>query len=163
MADPYVMNSTQIIVKNYLKTFCPAQNWNHALILVVLSMVLTLEDVIGYVIACEDLNMYDKNAKSGKKKSLTLVDHEGSELQCTLWSAFAQQFNDFLNTCADHGKIIWGLLLLLWAQSSLFMKRKVGETTASVHLLRLSDDPEILDSIRLAVTPIKMDTEATSA
>ncbi|GJT52791.1 hypothetical protein Tco_0978948 [Tanacetum coccineum] len=30
-------------------------------------------------------------------------------------------------------------------------------------VLRLSDDPEILDSIRLAVTPIKMDTEATSA
>ncbi|GKE74817.1 replication protein A 70 kDa DNA-binding subunit B, partial [Tanacetum coccineum] len=45
-------------------------------------------DVIAHVIACEDLDMYDKNAKSGKKKSLTLVDHEGSELQCTLWSAF---------------------------------------------------------------------------
>ncbi|GJZ38171.1 replication protein A 70 kDa DNA-binding subunit B [Tanacetum coccineum] len=30
-------------------------------------------------------------------------------------------------------------------------------------VLRLSDDPEILDSIRLAVTPSKMDTEATSS
>ncbi|GJT14210.1 hypothetical protein Tco_0861252 [Tanacetum coccineum] len=29
-------------------------------------------------------------------------------------------------------------------------------------VLRLSDDPEILDSIRVAVTPSKMDTEATS-
>ncbi|GJZ25698.1 replication protein A 70 kDa DNA-binding subunit B, partial [Tanacetum coccineum] len=74
-----------------------------------LSMVLTLEDVIGHVTACEDLDMYDKNGKSGKKKPLTLVDHEGNELQCTLWSAFAQQFNDFLNTCADHEKIILGV------------------------------------------------------
>ncbi|GKC31216.1 replication protein A 70 kDa DNA-binding subunit B [Tanacetum coccineum] len=63
-------------------------------------------DVIGHVIVCEDLDMYDKNGKSGKKKPLTLVDHEGNELQCTLWSAFAQQFNDFLNTCANHGKIL---------------------------------------------------------
>ncbi|GJY10692.1 replication protein A 70 kDa DNA-binding subunit B [Tanacetum coccineum] len=63
-------------------------------------------DVIGYVIACEDLDNYDKNGKYGKKKPLTLVDHEGNELKCTLWSAFAQQFNDFLNTCSDHGKII---------------------------------------------------------
>ncbi|GKE92934.1 replication protein A 70 kDa DNA-binding subunit B, partial [Tanacetum coccineum] len=33
-------------------------------------------DVIGHVIACEDLDNYDKNGKSGKKKPLTLVDHE---------------------------------------------------------------------------------------
>ncbi|GKB87297.1 replication protein A 70 kDa DNA-binding subunit B, partial [Tanacetum coccineum] len=48
-------------------------------------------DVIGHVIACEDLDMYDKNGKSGKKKPLTLVDHEGSELQCTLWSKICVQ------------------------------------------------------------------------
>nr|GEZ68555.1 replication protein A 70 kDa DNA-binding subunit B [Tanacetum cinerariifolium] len=68
----------------------------------------SFSDVIGHVTACENLNMYDKNDKSGKKKPLALVDHEGNELQCTLWSAFAQQFNDFLKTCADHGKIILG-------------------------------------------------------
>ncbi|GJT67701.1 replication protein A 70 kDa DNA-binding subunit B [Tanacetum coccineum] len=70
-------------------------------------------DVIGHVTACEDLDMYDKNGKSGKKKPLTLVDHEGNKLQCTLWSAFAQEFNDFLNTCADHGKIILVLQLVM--------------------------------------------------
>nr|GEU68754.1 hypothetical protein [Tanacetum cinerariifolium] len=70
-------------------------------------------DVIGHVIACEDLDIYDKNAKSGKKKPPTLVDHEGNELQCTLWSAFAQQFNDFLNTCANHEKIILVLQLAM--------------------------------------------------
>ncbi|GKD87181.1 hypothetical protein Tco_1358335, partial [Tanacetum coccineum] len=48
-------------------------------------------DVIGHVIACEDLDMYDKYAKSDKKKPLTLVDHEGSELQCTLWSKMCFQ------------------------------------------------------------------------
>ncbi|GKC60761.1 replication protein A 70 kDa DNA-binding subunit B, partial [Tanacetum coccineum] len=70
-------------------------------------------DVIGHVVACEDLDNYDKNGKSGKKKPLTLVDHEGNELKCTLWSAFAQQFNDFLNTCSDHGKIIVVLQLAM--------------------------------------------------
>ncbi|GKA89109.1 replication protein A 70 kDa DNA-binding subunit B [Tanacetum coccineum] len=63
-------------------------------------------DVIGHVVACEDLDNYDKNGKSSKKKPLTLVDHEGNKLQCTLWSAFAQQFSDFLSTCSDYGKII---------------------------------------------------------
>ncbi|GJY46596.1 hypothetical protein Tco_0435659 [Tanacetum coccineum] len=33
-------------------------------------------DVIGHVVACEDLDNYDKNGKSGEKKPLTLVDHE---------------------------------------------------------------------------------------
>ncbi|GKC50496.1 replication protein A 70 kDa DNA-binding subunit B [Tanacetum coccineum] len=37
----------------------------------------------------------------------------GNELQCTLWSEFAQQFNDFLNTCVDHGKIIVVLQLAM--------------------------------------------------
>ncbi|GJX45921.1 nucleic acid-binding, OB-fold protein, partial [Tanacetum coccineum] len=70
-------------------------------------------DVIGHVVACEDLGNYDKNGKSGKKKSLTLVDHEGNELKCTLWSGFTQQFNDFLDTCSDHGKIIVVLQLAM--------------------------------------------------
>ncbi|GJW29383.1 transposase, MuDR [Tanacetum coccineum] len=48
-------------------------------------------DVIGHVIACEDRDMYDKNAKSDKKKPLTLVDHEGIELQFTLWSKMCVQ------------------------------------------------------------------------
>ncbi|GJX84924.1 ATP-dependent DNA helicase PIF1-like protein [Tanacetum coccineum] len=67
-------------------------------------------DMIGHVVACKDLDNYDKNGKSGKKKPLTLVDHEGNELQCTLWSAFSQQFSDFLSTCSD-GKIIMVLQL----------------------------------------------------
>ncbi|PWA84245.1 nucleic acid-binding, OB-fold protein [Artemisia annua] len=63
-------------------------------------------DVIGRVIACEDLDNYDKNGRAGKKKPLTLIDAEGTELRCTLWGVYAQQFSDFLNKCSDHGKII---------------------------------------------------------
>ncbi|PWA71253.1 replication protein A 70 kDa DNA-binding subunit B [Artemisia annua] len=63
-------------------------------------------DVIGQVIACEDLDCYDKNGKQGKKKPLTLIDAEGTEMRCTLWGAFAQQFADFLKTCDDHSFII---------------------------------------------------------
>nr|GEX76539.1 hypothetical protein [Tanacetum cinerariifolium] len=37
----------------------------------------------------------------------------GNELKCTLWSAFAQQFNDFLNTYSDQGKIIVVLQLAM--------------------------------------------------
>ncbi|PWA86773.1 nucleic acid-binding, OB-fold protein [Artemisia annua] len=63
-------------------------------------------DVIGRVVACDDLDNYDKNGKAGKKKPLTLIDAEGTELRCTLWGVYAQQFSDFLNNCSDHGKII---------------------------------------------------------
>ena len=30
----------------------------------------------------------------------------GNELKCTLWGVYAQQFNDFLKTTVDHGKIM---------------------------------------------------------
>ncbi|PWA36352.1 nucleic acid-binding, OB-fold protein [Artemisia annua] len=63
-------------------------------------------DVIGQVIACDDLDCFDKNGKQGKKKPLTLLDAEGTEMRCTLWGAFAQQFSDFLQTCDDHSNII---------------------------------------------------------
>ncbi|GJS46389.1 replication protein A 70 kDa DNA-binding subunit B [Tanacetum coccineum] len=209
--------------------------------------------VIGHVTACEDLDMYDKNGKSGKKKPLTLVDHEGNELQCTLWSAFSQQFNDFLTTCTDHGKIILVLQLAMmkiwdgkmWLFAREDVEKKLENTTTHIStnsknstketfigknpprniaelldvaqavvdrsayqlcdkyakgeqndqlpteitsliskkyafkvsideynvkkllplftVLRLSDDLEILASIRLSVTPSKMDSEATSS
>ncbi|PWA37424.1 replication protein A 70 kDa DNA-binding subunit C [Artemisia annua] len=53
-------------------------------------------DVIGRVIACEDLDNYDKNGRAGKKKPLTLIDAEYVILISS----------DFLNKCSDHGKII---------------------------------------------------------
>ena len=33
-------------------------------------------DVIGQVVACEDLDNYDKNGRAGKKKPITLIDPE---------------------------------------------------------------------------------------
>ncbi|PWA95176.1 nucleic acid-binding, OB-fold protein [Artemisia annua] len=64
------------------------------------------ENVIGHVVASEDLDNYDKNGRSGKKKQLTLADKEGNEMRCTLWGAYAQQFSDFVDTCANRGKIL---------------------------------------------------------
>ncbi|PWA85725.1 nucleic acid-binding, OB-fold protein [Artemisia annua] len=63
-------------------------------------------DIIGHVTACQELDNFDKNGNKGKKKPLTLIDAEGNELNCTLWGAFAQQFNDFLKATVDHGKIM---------------------------------------------------------
>ena len=33
-------------------------------------------DIIGQVVACEDLDNYDKNGRAGKKKPITLIDAE---------------------------------------------------------------------------------------
>ncbi|PWA95136.1 nucleic acid-binding, OB-fold protein [Artemisia annua] len=63
-------------------------------------------DVIGHVVACEDLDNYDKNGRSGKMKPLTLVDADGVELRCTLWGSYAQQFQDFVDACSNRGKIM---------------------------------------------------------
>ncbi|PWA37677.1 nucleic acid-binding, OB-fold protein [Artemisia annua] len=70
-------------------------------------------DVTGCVVAFDDLDNYDKNGRAGKKKPLTLIDSEGTELRCTLWGVYAQQFSDFLNNCSDHGKIIVVLQLAM--------------------------------------------------
>ncbi|GJR97319.1 nucleic acid-binding, OB-fold protein [Tanacetum coccineum] len=49
---------------------------------------ITLRMLFGQVVACDDLDNYDKNGKAGKKKPLTLIDVEGNELRCTLWGVF---------------------------------------------------------------------------
>lgn len=36
----------------------------------------------------------------------SIMFSRGTELRCTLWGVYAQQFSDFLNKCDDHGKII---------------------------------------------------------
>ncbi|GKD90387.1 replication protein A 70 kDa DNA-binding subunit B [Tanacetum coccineum] len=78
---------------------------NKALRLSFLSNTKVETYIVGHLVACEDLDNYDKNGKTGKKKPLTLLDDEGNEINCTLWGDFAQQLSDFLNTCGDHGRI----------------------------------------------------------
>ncbi|GJT57576.1 nucleic acid-binding, OB-fold protein [Tanacetum coccineum] len=105
-------------------------------------------DVIGHVIACEDLDMYDKNGKSGKKKPLTLVDHElfaredveKSENTSTRISMASK--NSTKETFVGVTYVIVGTIIAIHEEEVFTV-------------LRLSDDPEILDSIRLAVTPSK--------
>nr|GEU36289.1 replication protein A 70 kDa DNA-binding subunit B [Tanacetum cinerariifolium] len=55
-------------------------------------------DVVGQVIACEDLDNYEKNGKAGKKPRAMRLN--------TRCGNYAQQFNDFLNSCDDHGMIV---------------------------------------------------------
>ncbi|PWA48138.1 nucleic acid-binding, OB-fold protein [Artemisia annua] len=74
-------------------------------------------DVTGRVVACDDLDNYDKIGRAEKKKPLTLIDSEGTELRCTLWGVYAQQFSEFLNNCSDHGKIIVVLQLFIFVSS----------------------------------------------
>nr|GEX99218.1 hypothetical protein [Tanacetum cinerariifolium] len=44
--------------------------------------------------------------KKQEKNPVTLIDDEGNEIKCMLWGDYAQQFNDFLNSCDDHGRIV---------------------------------------------------------
>nr|GEX31794.1 hypothetical protein [Tanacetum cinerariifolium] len=60
-------------------------------------------DVVGQVIACGELDNYDKNGKAGKN---IYTHYEGNEIKCTLWGDYFQQFNDFLNFYDDHGRIV---------------------------------------------------------
>ncbi|GKC85096.1 hypothetical protein Tco_1140813 [Tanacetum coccineum] len=57
------------------------------------------------------VNQFKNWLKEGNAVTFT-ADH-GNELKCTLWSAFAQQFSDFLGTCSNHGKIIAVLQLAM--------------------------------------------------
>ncbi|GJX18592.1 hypothetical protein Tco_0221269 [Tanacetum coccineum] len=73
------------------------------------------------------VNQFKDRLKEGsvvtlERYSLEEIQPRGNELKCTLWSAFAQQFNDFLNTCSDHGKIIVVLqlaMMKIWDDSLL--------------------------------------------
>nr|GEY77245.1 hypothetical protein [Tanacetum cinerariifolium] len=51
----------------------------------------------------EMIAMYEHESR---KKPVTFIDDEGSEIKCTLWGDYAKQFNDFLNSCDDHERIV---------------------------------------------------------
>nr|GEU62476.1 nucleic acid-binding, OB-fold protein [Tanacetum cinerariifolium] len=162
-------------------------------------------DVIGHVIAYEDLDMYDKNGKSGKKKPLTLIDLEvfvredvekskntATRISTTAKKSTKETFvgkiplrniAELLDVAQGVTFVIVGTIIAIheeegwWYVGCRSCKKKVIREKDMIDLesdipkknafvltvLRLSDDPEILDSIRLAVTPSKMDTEATSS
>nr|GEV99450.1 nucleic acid-binding, OB-fold protein [Tanacetum cinerariifolium] len=65
-------------------------------------LFMSYADVVSQVIACEDLDNYDKKGKAGKNQSRSLTMSKGSEIKFTLWGDYAQQFNDFLYSCDDH-------------------------------------------------------------
>nr|GEX19365.1 hypothetical protein [Tanacetum cinerariifolium] len=83
----------------------------------------------------------DGQFEKQEKKPIRLLDDEGNEINCTLWGDFAQQFNDFLNTCDDHGMIVLVLqfaMMKFWdgkmcIQNGLFAKQQTeqSENTAT--------------------------------
>ncbi|PWA84923.1 replication protein A 70 kDa DNA-binding subunit B [Artemisia annua] len=97
-------------------------------------------DVIGQVIACDDLDCYDKNGKAGKKKPITLLDVEGIEMRCNLWGAFAQQFSDFLQKCDDHSKIIAVLNLAMMKMWDAKMGVQNGYNATRLFLFNGKDE-----------------------
>lgn len=93
-------------------------------------------DLIVQVVACGDLDNFDKNGKAGKKKPLVLKDSEGVELNCTLWGAFAQEFCD--SKCDDHGLIIAVVQLCMtkiW-DAKMGVKMRIMEQSYSCSLAR---------------------------
>ena len=55
---------------------CSCNECNQVKLIKFSLFVCSSPDVIGLVIACDDLDCYDKNGKAGKKKPLTLIDAE---------------------------------------------------------------------------------------
>nr|GEX83369.1 hypothetical protein [Tanacetum cinerariifolium] len=47
--------------------------------------------------------------KMEKQEKNQFINDEGNKIKCTLWGDYAQQSNDFLNSCDDHGRIVLGL------------------------------------------------------
>ena len=54
----------------------------------ILLCIYNFLDVIGHVVACDDLDNYDKNGRSGKKKPLTLADAELVQHLCSVFLIF---------------------------------------------------------------------------
>ncbi|GJW31725.1 hypothetical protein Tco_0051757 [Tanacetum coccineum] len=123
-------------------------------------------DVIGHVVAGEDLNNYDKNEKCGKKKPLTLVDDEedvekSKNTTSRISTASKNSTKESFVTKIPLRNIAELLDVGQGEQNDQFST----EITALIvfTVLRLSNDPEILDYIRVSATPSKMDYEATSS
>nr|GEX63564.1 hypothetical protein [Tanacetum cinerariifolium] len=62
------------------------------------------------------------NNQQVKNVEMIVMDEHGNKIKCTLWGDYAQQFNDFLNSCDDHGRIV---LVLQFAMINFGMARCV--------------------------------------
>ncbi|PWA71044.1 nucleic acid-binding, OB-fold protein [Artemisia annua] len=101
---------------------------------------IQIANVIGQVVACAELDSYDKNGKPVKKKPVTLIDAEGNELNVTLWGTYAEQFCEFLASTTDHGKIIAVIqfgMMKFWARKCVCKTGTFG--TKLQHLLNCAD------------------------
>ncbi|KAJ9564980.1 hypothetical protein OSB04_000946 [Centaurea solstitialis] len=60
-------------------------------------------DVIGGVVSCGNMDVYDRNGKEGKMINFEMQDLEGKVVNCTLWDNFAQELSTFVNANKNDG------------------------------------------------------------
>ncbi|GKC24429.1 replication protein A 70 kDa DNA-binding subunit B [Tanacetum coccineum] len=147
-------------------------------------------DVVGQVVACKDLDNYDKNGKARKKKPLTLLDDEGNQIKCTLQDGVPSVIVGTVITIQeDEGwcpkKLRIGLMIggAESARLGFRLQIRVQDETGTMSLslfndevqaivgrsayqlcdnvLSLPNDPDIINSIIPCATPVK-DNEASS-
>ncbi|KAJ9535597.1 hypothetical protein OSB04_un001264 [Centaurea solstitialis] len=63
-------------------------------------------DVIGGVVSCGNMDVYDRNGKEGKMINFEMQDLEGKVVNCTLWDNFAQELSTFVNANKNDGCVI---------------------------------------------------------
>ncbi|KAJ9550919.1 hypothetical protein OSB04_014964 [Centaurea solstitialis] len=63
-------------------------------------------DVIGGVVSCGNMDVYDRNGKEGKWINFEMQDLEGKVVNCTLWDNFAQELSTFVNANKNDGCVI---------------------------------------------------------
>ncbi|XP_021988903.2 uncharacterized protein LOC110885508 [Helianthus annuus] len=54
-------------------------------------------DVVGSVICCGDLEIFDRPPNETKKMNFNIEDLEGKVLRCTVWNDYALQIKDFIS------------------------------------------------------------------
>ncbi|KAJ9551434.1 hypothetical protein OSB04_015479 [Centaurea solstitialis] len=63
-------------------------------------------DVIGGVVSCGNMDVYDRNGKEGKRINFEMQDLEGKVVNCTLWDNFTQELSTFVNANKNDGCVI---------------------------------------------------------
>ncbi|XP_035831979.1 uncharacterized protein LOC110870374 [Helianthus annuus] len=62
--------------------------------------------VVGSVISCGDLEIFDRLPKETKKMNFDIEDLDGKVLRCTVWNDYALQIKDFISKVPPHEHVM---------------------------------------------------------